>query len=149
MHVPARVANGLVEHVRVLAHPFDAAAPGADVPVGDAARAPDGGLGAPAEEDRRASGTRGRRPDLHLVEGERTTLVGEPLPGPCQPEDVDRLDRSTKALADRHAEHAELLLPPPESQPQDQAAPRDEVDGGGVLGQAQGVVEGREHHPGA
>src|SRR5207245_8087758 len=75
-------------------------------------------------------------------------LVGEPFRRPGQTEDLHRLDRSAQPLANRHAEHPELLLTPPEPEPKDESAAGDEVDCGRVLRQAKWVVERCEHHPG-
>ena len=144
--VAARGLGGLLCDLEVAPHLLDVSAPCPDVSVRQAAGSSDGRLHVPPEPDGRSALLGGRRCDLDLVEGEDLAFEGEPPARPGSAQDLDRLRGSADALGQRHREHAELFLPPSQRQPQDQPSSRDEVDRGGVLRQAEGVVKGGEEH---
>src|SRR6266511_2246167 len=123
--------------VRVAARP--------DVAVGDPPGAPDRLFGHAPDVDRHALLAKWPRRHENPVVAIVASLERESLAGPCPPQDLDRLRRPAQALAAWPAEHPELLLPPPEPEPEDQAPHRELVDHRGVLGQAERIVERGEH----
>jgi len=52
------------------------------------------------------------------------------------------------ALTHRHTEALELLLAPPEAEPEDQPSAGDQVHRGGVLGNPDRIVQGDQQQPG-
>ena len=79
---------------------------------------------------------------------EHPPLVGEPLARPSQPQYFDELLEPPTATLRRDAEHPVLLGHPAEPEPEVQPPAGDVVQHGGVLCDAERVVEGRKHHRG-
>src|SRR5256885_415609 len=75
-------------------------------------------LRVPPEVDRRPGLLRRSGSDLPPVVGVDLALEGEPLAGPRSPEHLDGVDGTAHPLSDLLTEHPELLLTPPEPEPE-------------------------------
>ena len=74
-------------------------------------------------------------------------MVGEGFGPPGQAEDLDPLLDERGSVFPRDAEGLELLDAVAQADTEDQPAAGDRVDDGGVLGDAQRVMQGKQQHP--
>ena len=86
---------------------------------------------------------------LHPVEAEMLAGEGQFFVGPSAQDDLDRLTEAGGAFIRRHAEILELDSGKAAAGAPIDAAPRQHVEQGHLLGEAQRVVEGRQRHAGA
>ena len=68
---------------------------------------------------------------------------------PRQPKDVDDLSHPSDSRLRVDVECPELLVTPADTEPRDDAAPRELIDDGEVFGKADRVVEGGQDNAGA
>ena len=143
------IATGLVELVE---HPPDLLAElvrrsvGEDA-VGEAGGAADGRFGAAADEDRDPG--RWRRTHRECRELMDLSLVRERLAAPCLRQDPEGLLHRRAAMAHVGAQPGVLDLRPAEPEPEHQSTVAQQLDGRGVLREAQRVMHRREDDAGA
>jgi len=118
------------------------------VAICDAAGAAHRPLGTSADPDRRASRPLGLGPHCDARVG-RAVGAGHEAVAPRLPADLDRVERAAAALGKRDVQALELLPAPSQAEAEDEPAPGDEIDGGGVLREANRVEERGEQQPGA
>src|SRR6266704_6824223 len=107
-----------------MAHVVDPPAAAPDVAIADPAGSPHGRLREPAQPDGHAALLRRRGGDQDVVVAIVLPLEREPLARPRVPEDLDGLHGPAEAFRGLLAPHPELLVPPPQPEPQDQPAVR-------------------------
>src|ERR1700689_502905 len=89
------------------------------------------------------------RQHAHVSEFEILAVKTESLSSPRQLENLDSLKRAAESLRARHAEALEFLGTVAQTNPKSQAAARDYIDEGRVLGQLQRMEKRRQQDVGA